>query len=113
MKIQPAGFWETFKKKNKFLYPESFPAIRDFVISDNRIYVQTYKKQNNEEEYVIMDLKGNILKRVFLPNVQKPGFVERMMGIGIKYYSIQSEKLYYLFENKDAEDWELHVTDIK
>jgi len=107
IKMQRGG-WEGFKSQNKMIFPDFYPSIQDFVISDNKIYVRTHKVLDGREEYIIMGLKGKILKRVFLPAVQKPSFTEQMLGTNIKFFSISRDKFYYLIEKE--EEWELHVT---
>lgn len=106
VKMQRGG-WEEFKKQNKLIFPKSYPAVRNFVIDDNKIYVQTYKIQGGKAEYIIMDLKGKIMDKIFLPVVQKPSFTEQMLGTNIKFFSISRNKFYYLIEKE--EEWELHV----
>jgi hypothetical protein len=60
-----------------------------------------------------MDLKGNILKKVYLPGVKEPGFGNEVLGRLAKFYKIYKNKFYYLHENEDEEEWEVHVTPIK
>lgn len=106
IKMQPGG-WEQIKKQWKINTLDSFPAIQDIVVADNKIYVQTFKKQLEREEYIIMDLKGNELKRVFLPAVRKASFTEQMMGTGVKLFCISQNKFYYIVEK---DEWcELHA----
>jgi hypothetical protein len=69
--------WEYFKKvAGDFdkMFPEYFPAMQSLSVSDNKLYVKTYNRKkgngNWKEEYVILDLKGNIVKKVFLPYVK-------------------------------------------
>jgi len=108
--------WERIKRSyQKFHYPEYFPAIQNLVVVDKKIYVQNLKKKHDskEEEFIIMDLKGNTLKILSLPVTQKPHLYFRMTGLGPKFFTIAHDKCYYLVENEDEEEWELHVTDIK
>lgn len=110
MRIQSGG-WDQMKKEYKLDYPNTFPAIQGLVVSNNKIYIQTYKKQENKEEYIILDLQGHILNKVFLPIVRKPGYTEQMMGTGVKLFSIYKNKFYYIVEK---DQWcELHVEEIK
>jgi len=106
IKMQPGG-WEQIKKQWKINTLDSFPAIQAMVVADNKIYVQTFKKQLEREEYIIMDLKGNELKKVFLPAVRKSSFTEQMMGTGVKLFCISQNKFYYIVEK---DEWcELHT----
>ena len=105
------GFkWEDFSKNFKFIFPEHFPPIRTMDIDNKRIYVKTFKKKDNNEEYIIMDLKGKILKKTFVPQTVKPWVMSLMMGIRLE--TIHNGKIYYIKENED-EEWELFVQEIK
>ncbi len=97
MKIQKES-WEQFKTRTRLRYPESFPAIRDFVIADGRIYVQTYGGDDSRAEFVVLDLDGKLLKRIDLPKVREPGFTEQMMGTGVRLFCIDKGRFFYLKE---------------
>ncbi|UCH97990.1 MAG: hypothetical protein JSV88_14355 [Candidatus Aminicenantes bacterium] len=86
-------------------FPDYFPAILSFLVKDNKIYVLTYKKKDHKHECFVFDLKGKLLKKVFLP------VIEQTL---VSYYpfNINDGKLYQLLENEEAEEWELHVTEI-
>jgi hypothetical protein len=62
-------------------------------------------------EYVVMDLKGNIIKRIYLPRVDNVPFMSKI--IGAKLHTIYNDKFYYLLENEDEKKWELYVEEIK
>lgn len=74
-----------------------YPAFRNFVISDGRIYVFTHSGEEDKQEMMILDLEGNPLNSVFVP--------------GADHYQVHKGKYYYLFRNED-EEWELHVLEI-
>jgi hypothetical protein len=106
MKIQKES-WEQFKTRTRLRYPESFPAIRDFVIADDWIYVQTHVGKDSRDEFLALDLGGELHKRIYLPKVREPGFTEQMMGTGVRLFSIDKGRFFYL--NELAEGCELHV----
>jgi hypothetical protein len=58
-----------------------------------------------------MDLRGKILKRVFLPKFKNISVVGSILGT--KLHAIQNDMLYYLSENEDTEEWEFHGVQIK
>jgi hypothetical protein len=87
------------------IFPEYFPAIRNFSVADGKIYVLTFKKEGNKSEFVIFDLKGNLLKKIMAP-------VAEMNAKQFFPYSITDGKFYQIIENED-EIWELHVTNIE
>jgi hypothetical protein len=86
-------------------FPDYFPAIRHFTISDKKIYVITHKKSGDNSEIIVLDLQGNLLKKVMVPVKEKN--VEYLYP-----YSIHAGKLYQIVENEESEEWELHVTEI-
>jgi beta-lactamase regulating signal transducer with metallopeptidase domain len=94
--------WQ-YMKKRKFVYPEYFPQIMTFNVADGKIYVSTFKRKNNKTEFIILDQKGEILKKVFLP--------VKVDGDRILYYSIANNKFYQILENEEKESWELHIHD--
>ena len=90
--------WDYMKKRYNFIFPEYFPAIRDIEGDNNKIYVSTYKDLNNTIEIIIMDHKGNILRKSYVPRAHPS--------------DIHNDKFYYLKDNEDEEVWELHVEDL-
>jgi hypothetical protein len=110
--IMEAG-WDEFKKWTALIYPDYLPPIRDIFIDNHKIYVQTFKRQDNKQEYIIMDLKGNMIKKVYLPVVQPSTFASEMVGLGLKFCAIDKDRFVYLVENQEEEEWNVHVVDIK
>ncbi len=91
--------WPHFKKLVKNfddLFPKYYPAMQGIFVSDGTVYLKTYKRQNDLEEYVILDIEGNIRKRIFLPSAPP------------NLFSFKDNRFYYLVENDDEEVWELH-----
>jgi hypothetical protein len=88
--------------KEKGYFPEYFTA-RIFKVADNRIFIPTYKKQNGQNEFIILDLKGNVQKKIWLP------FKDRTLLLPYPY-AIKGNKLYQLFDNDETGEWELHIT---
>lgn len=98
--------WEMYKKSYNFIFKKYFPAFASFKVINDKIYAYTFNKKGNNYEIIVMDLKGNILKRAF-PGPLFPN-TERFMN----WYSIYDDKLYYLAENEKDEIWELHIVKI-
>jgi hypothetical protein len=105
--------WENLKNLIKIIHGDYLPPIRDLIVTDERIYVKTYQKQGDKDEFIIMDLKGKTLKKVYLPGVKEPGFGNAVLGRLAKFYKIYKNKFYYLHENEEEEEWEVHVEPIK
>jgi len=96
--------WGYFK--NIMTFPTYFPYFQLFLVTDGKIYVQTYKRKDNKSELVILDLKGKPVKKTFLPLVDKNMFEPYL-------YSIYNGKVYQLIENIDEEEYELHIFPIE
>ena len=92
---------QTWIKKNGY-FPEYFTA-RTFKIAENKIFIPTYKKQNGKNEFIILDLKGNVKKKIYLP------FKDRTLLLAYPY-AIGGNGLYQVFDNDETGEWELHVT---
>jgi hypothetical protein len=88
--------------KKMIRFPDYFPAVRDMVINNEKLYVRTYKKSGEKTEFFILDIKGKILEKVFIP------IYERNRR-NYYSYSICDGKVYQLIENEDTEEWELYV----
>jgi len=88
--------------KEKGYFPEYFSA-RIFKTADNKIFIPTYRKQNDKNEFIILDLKGNVQKKISLP------FKDRRLLLPYPY-AIKSNKLYQLYDNDETEEWELQIT---
>ncbi len=88
--------------KSVLRFPDTFPAIWDFHVSDDQLYVLTYKRRGDDSQYFVFDMKGRLLKKDFVPIVIE-NFYRNPYPL-----TIVKGKLYQLIENED-EEWELHV----
>jgi hypothetical protein len=72
-----------------------------------QIYVLTFKENKaDDDECMIPDLKGTLLKRIFLPL--------KMSTPLLPYsYMIHEESLYQVVEDEEEEEWSIHITEIK
>lgn len=95
-------FGDMFKIKIK----DYFPPYQDMIVTGGRIYVPTHKKKENKTECIVMDLKGKELKRVFLP-------IPYLSPMALPIHTFDSRYYYWLEENEDEEEWELHREEIK
>lgn len=98
---------KTYKLKYKFGRKGEGPG--EFQFPPRQVIIfPNYKTEKAKVEFIILDLKGKIKKRVFLP------FTIDSAGTIVKYnlYQIKNGKLYCLIEDRDNEIWKLHVHDI-
>ncbi len=93
----------------RFHFHPYLPAIRDVVVTCNRVYVQTYKQKNRDSEFFIFTVNGKLLKRVFLPTASK--YKVKMNTDTL--FTFYNNAYYYLLEGSDSEYWELHMEEIK
>lgn len=105
LQLQPVfrTFPDVFKQM--IYFPDYLPDIRNFLVKDKKIYVQTYKTKETLSQFFIIDLNGSMLKTAFLPGADK----ERLRPNPAVTYSFKDNKYYYLEENLDTEEWELHM----
>ena len=86
------------------------PLLHQYCVSEDKIYATTYKKEDDKTEMIILDLKGNILRRLYLPLSS----IQPKRGV-LRYdlFTVNQEKLYELIKNKETERWELLITDLE
>jgi len=90
-----------------FHFPDYFPSIAGLVVTGHKIYVITFKEDKAEnDECIIFDLGGKLIKRVFLP-------VKMSTPILPYPYNIHEGFMYQVVEDEEKEEWAIHVTEIK
>lgn len=106
--------WTEFKKWATFVYPERLTPLRGMMVRDGKLYVRTYNRTEKTEEYLVMDLKGKLLEKLNLPRLRNPReFYYDSLGLGVQVYDIEGDRFYYLHENEDDEEWEVHTAKIR
>lgn len=95
--------WERFKHLIKF--PAYFPIVRDLTAADHKLYVLTYEEEQDNRKFYIFSFDGKLIKQTMLP-------LPDMNALSPYPYAVKKNKLYQVVENDDAEEWELHITDI-
>jgi hypothetical protein len=103
--IEKDPLWRSYGKSlYNLVFPLYCPAFYRFSVDNGKIYFLTYLLKDEKREVIIADLKGNLLKRTYVP------WIEDGMR---NNYSIENDKFYYIVENEETEDWELHMEEIK
>ncbi|MFC2140949.1 hypothetical protein ACFLQP_01450 [Acidobacteriota bacterium] len=97
------GYVQSMKKRG--IKPEYYPDIRTCRAADGKIYVVTYLKENERSECLIFTLKGQQLKRTFIP-------LRDTSPINMSPFTIYNNHLYQLIENFDEEQWQLVIDPI-
>ena len=103
--------YEAFARFSQFAWPRALPAIRDFVVADERIYVRTPQTREGEENWLILDLAGRPLGSAFLPRMEDAPLMAHLSGVN--YFTIHQKALYFIRDNERTEEWELHVEEIE
>lgn len=103
-------FWkstypETYEiRKRRTEFPKYFPAVKTCLVTDKKIYVQTYKKKDKKTEFFIFNIEGELINKIMIPLVKKNPREDYP-------YTIKNGKLYQLVYDIDNYEWELHITE--
>ena len=86
------------------------PLLHQYCVSEDKIYATTYKRKGSKTEMIILDLKGRILQRLYLPLAS----IKPKRGV-LRYdpYVVDQEKLYEIKKNSETGKWELLVTGLE
>jgi hypothetical protein len=87
-------------------YPDEFPAIFTMFSTEEKLYVMTWKRVNQQNEFFVFDTDGNLIKKSFLPLAYQNAILPSP-------FAIKNNKFYQLVENEENEEWELHINEIK
>jgi hypothetical protein len=111
-KIRPstAPDYEWWRKNIHF--PNFFPAIRTLYAADKKLYVRTYLEENGRSEFLIFDLRGKLLKKVFLPIARSSAKNAYPYLYDSSPFTIKNGNLYQLILDEETEEWSLHVRPI-
>ena len=112
VKTKDPQLWKIIEKYA--VYYDYFPHFNSITFGDNKIYVTTFKEKGGKHEIIILDLKGNILEKVFVPFKSFRLFTEiPPYTIPTLNYGLKDNKLYEVLPNPSGDGFELHVTAIK
>jgi hypothetical protein len=107
-------FWKThpdYRTAYKILekitiFPKKYPAILTCRVTGNKIYIITYLQKKQKSECFIYDLKGNFVKRTFIPLKSDSPFMRSYP------FDIYEGNLFQLIDNLETETWTLHSESI-
>lgn len=99
--------YQTFGKR--LVFPSHFPLIRDFRVTDGKIYVFTYSEKDQHSELLVMDLGGTFIKRLWAPMQD----VNPLLPHLFSFYTIKNNRLYILRDNEETETWELRTVELQ
>jgi len=104
-KLNKTRVYDILKQRGNLYRPPYFPAIRYLSITDNRIYIIPYMKEEGKNRLFIFTLEGKLLKEIDAPFEEEDLFT-------FHPGTIADGKFYELKENED-EKWEFHVREIE
>jgi hypothetical protein len=104
-KLKGETGWKKFSSQAEFIYPDYFPAYKNFEVSNDKIYVFPFPVKD-KAEVIILDTKGNLLK-------QKPLKILEPEILETRDFTIFNGKIYYVYDNDDMGQWELHGESIE
>jgi hypothetical protein len=85
-------------------FPGYYPAIQNMQVNDGRIYAITFEKSNAKTQCLIFDLKGKLLKTVYLD-------LKTMDIFAVYPFTVNNGNIYHLVESED-ETWVLYIDSI-
>jgi len=88
--------------KNRISFKKYYPPIYSINVDKGKIFVTTNALVNDKRECIVMDLKGNEIKRVYLPIPEQYGMNFKIL------FAIKNNTFYMIEENMANETWELH-----
>ena len=101
--IRTKDFYDAFLKPVRF--PDYFPTIQAFFCADHLLYVMTWLRDGDKNEFHLFDMKGNFVKKLWIP-------LAYMTYLELFPLAVRNGKLYQVVENIDEEMWELHISSI-
>lgn len=108
------GLYEE-RLKNEIYFPDFFPAIRSFLVADEKIYVSTYKRVDGKSQFIVLNLKGEFIEEILIPfDAGDQWFFHTLMKSVVRRvsnptFTIGGGTFYQLIENSESEEWELHI----
>lgn len=95
-------------------FRDSFPAFYSFKIADGKIYISTYAEKDGLYELVVMNLKGDVLKRSFsFPLGPSYDSMYDNFNVAKNRYAISGGKIYYLAKSSNNGSYEVRIEELK
>lgn len=94
------------KIKSIHEFPKKIPAIKNFFVSNNKIYAFPYTINDEGVEVIVIGLNGKALKKRVIAGLDS-------ITVEIFPLCIDDDSVYYIIDNFEEEEWELHKEDLK
>ncbi len=105
--VKQFGF-EQLKSRISFKYSKIFPEIQDILDNGENLVIKTFKEKDKKIQYMIFNKKGDLLKNVLLPKTWEGEMISHLNGVEPKLFKFNEGFFYYLKENLENEEYELH-----
>jgi len=86
-----------------YRFPEAFPAVAFMFAADDQLYVMTWRREHDRNEFFVFEKNGTLVRRSTLPLKYRNAILPFP-------FAIHAGKFYQIIENEGTEEWELHVT---
>ena len=106
-RAQPSFRMATEELREMIYFPDYLPMMRNFIIRNQKLYIQTYNSRGNSSEFIVLDFDGKLIKKTFLPDYEKSPVQLNSSNI----FTFFNEKYYHLTERENT--WEIHAAEIK
>lgn len=106
-RAQPSFRMATEELREMIYFPDYLPIMRNFIIKNQKLYIQTYRTRGNSSEFIFLDFDGKLIKQTFLPDYEKSPVQLNSSNI----FTFFNEKYYHLLGKESV--WEIHVEEIK
>lgn len=106
-KAQPSFRMATEELREMIYFPDYLPMMRNFILKNQNLYIQTYNSRGNSSEFIILDFDGKLIKKTFLPDYEKSPVQLNSSNI----FTFHNEKYYHLVAGENT--WEIHVEELK
>jgi hypothetical protein len=90
--------------RNSFVFSDYFPILRDFRVSDNKVYALTFEENKEGKSHLyIFDIQGKFLGSKWVP-------IKEQSPITLYPFWIHKDQVYKLIEDIEKEEWVLTIT---
>ncbi len=104
------------REENVYLYakanagfPDAFPRMHHVRYSEGRLYVTTHREKGGLHEMLVLDTRGKVLDRLFLPI---PSFHHFRGPFRSDLFTVSGGALFELVRNQETQIWEIMKTDL-
>jgi hypothetical protein len=90
-------------------FPDAFPRVHEMRYADARLYITTHREKGGLHELLVLDTRGKILDRLFLPI---RSFHHFRGAVRSDLFDVTGGALYELVQNAETLAWDVLRTDL-